>query len=235
MKVTIGIYKGLRVKFVICLMLSAFVGIGNVNATSDPISEIIKAGVKRVIIAVDLQIQRRQNEVIWLQNAQKAIENTLSKLRLEEIQNWTQRQQELYSDYYESLWKVRSLLQDMQMAKETVALQKALVEEYIMTWQFLNAEPVFVAGELLEIQRIYGSLLSQSLENVQELSTVMKDYSLKMEDGQRIRKMEEIRDNTALLLADTRRINGQLTGLHSMRKTQLQQGNSIRKLIPIIP
>lgn len=235
MKVSIQIPKGMRVKFVICLLLSAFVGIGNVNATSDPISEIIKAGVKRVIIAVDLQIQRRQNEVIWLQNAQKAIENTLSKLRLEEIQNWTQRQQDLYSDYYESLWKVKSLLQDMQMAKETVALQKALVEEYILTWQFFNAEPVFVAAELLEIQRIYSSLLSQSLENVQQLSTVMKDYSLKMEDGQRIRKMEEIRDKTALLLADTRRINGQLTGLHSMRRTQLQEGHSIRKLIPIKP
>ncbi|MBW3466847.1 conjugal transfer protein TraI [Arthrospiribacter ruber] len=219
-------------KFITCLLLSACVGIGNANATSDPISEIIKAGVKRVIIAVDLQIQRRQNEVIWLQNAQKVIENTLSKLRLEEIQNWTQRQQELYSDYYESLWKVRSLLQDMQMAKETVELQKALVEEYMLTWQFLNAEPLFVAAELLEIQRMYGRILSHSLENVQQLSTLMKDYSLKMEDGQRIRKMEEIRDNTALLLADTRRVNAQLTGLHSMRKSQLQQGKSFKKLLP---
>lgn len=224
--------RGFVCKSMACLLLILTMGTGKVNAASDPISEIIKAGVKRVIIAVDLQIQRRQTEVIWLQNAQKTIENTLSKLRLEEIQNWTQRQQELYSDYYESLWKVRSLLQDMQMAKETVALQRALVDEYAMTWQFLNSEPVFIAVELVEIQRIYGTLLSRSLENVRMLSTVMKDYSLKMEDGQRIRKMEEIRDNTALLLADTRRINGQLTSLHSIRKTQLQQGKSIKKLLP---
>ncbi|RZJ37490.1 MAG: conjugal transfer protein TraI, partial [Chryseobacterium sp.] len=33
--------------------------------------EVIKAGVKKVIKAVDLKVQRLQNETIWLQNAQK--------------------------------------------------------------------------------------------------------------------------------------------------------------------
>jgi hypothetical protein len=34
--------------------------------------EVINAGVKKVIKAVDLKVQRLQNETIWLQNAQKA-------------------------------------------------------------------------------------------------------------------------------------------------------------------
>ena len=44
-----------------------------------PIIGLIKFAVKKVIKAIDLRIQRLQNKTIWLQNAQKKIENILSK------------------------------------------------------------------------------------------------------------------------------------------------------------
>ena len=78
------------------------------NATPAAILEIIKAGVKKVIKAVDLKIQRLQNKTIWLQNAQKTLENTLSKLKLDEISDWTKRQKTLYKDYFDELAKVKS-------------------------------------------------------------------------------------------------------------------------------
>ena len=51
----------------IVLMVSMPVGHANAQVA---ILEVIKAGVKKVIRAVDLKIQRMQNETIWLQNAQ---------------------------------------------------------------------------------------------------------------------------------------------------------------------
>ena len=66
-----------------------------------PIAKIIKEGVKKVIKAVDLMIQRLQNKTIWLQNAQKVIENQLSKLKLTEISDWVNKQKELYKDYFD--------------------------------------------------------------------------------------------------------------------------------------
>src|SRR2546428_2294271 len=71
--------------------------------------EVIKAGVKKVIKAVDLKIQRMQNETIWLQNAQKVLENKLSELKLTEIADWSDRQRSLYSDYYQELLKVKTV------------------------------------------------------------------------------------------------------------------------------
>ena len=44
-----------------------------------------------MIIAVDLQVQRIQNKTIWLQNAQKTLENEMSKLKLDEITDWVQK------------------------------------------------------------------------------------------------------------------------------------------------
>ena len=67
------------------------------NASAQiPILEIIKAGVKKVIMAVDLQVQRMQNKTIWLQNAQKEMENILSETKLDEISDWVQQQKDLY-------------------------------------------------------------------------------------------------------------------------------------------
>ena len=70
----------------------------NVHAQFD-IIDIIRAGIKKVIVAVDLKIQKLQNKTIWLQNAQKVIENQLSKLKLTEIGDWANRQKDLYQDY----------------------------------------------------------------------------------------------------------------------------------------
>ena len=63
-------------------------------AAQIPILEIIKAGVKKVIRAVDLQIQRLQNKTVWLQNAQKVLENKMAALKLTEISDWAAKQKE---------------------------------------------------------------------------------------------------------------------------------------------
>ena len=51
------------------------------------IAEIIKAAITKVIKAVDLQVQRLQNKTIWLQNAQKTLENNMSKLKQVQMVN----------------------------------------------------------------------------------------------------------------------------------------------------
>ncbi|MEP0713045.1 MAG: conjugal transfer protein TraI, partial [Algoriphagus sp.] len=82
------------------------------------ILEIIKAGVKKVIKAMDLKIQREQNKVLWMQNTQKVLENTLSKLKLKEIADWTEKQRDLYGKYFNELQTVKSAISGFQRIKE---------------------------------------------------------------------------------------------------------------------
>jgi len=71
--------KNLKVKaglgLVIMLM---FLSVNKANGQF-VISEVIKLTVTKIIKAIDLKVQRMQNKTIWLQNAQKVIENQLSK------------------------------------------------------------------------------------------------------------------------------------------------------------
>lgn len=61
------------------------------------VGSVISSTVGRVIRAIDLEVQRLQNQTIWLQDAQKAVENQLSKLKLAEISEQTQKQKDLFT------------------------------------------------------------------------------------------------------------------------------------------
>src|SRR6187402_2453634 len=105
-----------------------------------PILEIVKAVTKKVIKAIDLRIQRLQNKTIWLQNAQKQVENVLSKLKLDEISDWTQKQKDLYKGYYEELAKVKSIITYYQRIREITKKQTQLVQEYERAWNLFKQD-----------------------------------------------------------------------------------------------
>jgi hypothetical protein len=108
-----------------------------------PIADVIKDGIKKVIIAVDLKIQRLQNKTIWLQNAQKTLENQMSKLKLDEISDWVERQRKLYEDYFNELWKVKTALTYYQRVKEILQRQVQIVGEYKAAWALFRQDKNF--------------------------------------------------------------------------------------------
>ena len=93
----------MKKRLVVCVLILCSV-MPTQSRAQDPITEVIRQGIVKVIRAIDLKIQRLQNETIWLQNAQKTLENTMSKLKLDEISDWVERQRKLYGDYFQELW-----------------------------------------------------------------------------------------------------------------------------------
>ena len=111
------------------VMMCNMVIVQQTNAQTG-ILEIIKAGIKKVIVAIDLKIQRIQNKTIWLQNAQKVLENKMSELKLNEIGNWVEKQRKLYADYFDELWKVKNTIATYQRVRDIIRRQVQLVTEY---------------------------------------------------------------------------------------------------------
>ncbi|MEO6453274.1 MAG: hypothetical protein ABIN97_04340 [Ginsengibacter sp.] len=80
-----------KVLLITCVIVTICIApVQQINAQAS-IIDVIKAGVKKVIKAVDLKIQRLQNKTIWLQNAQKVLENEMSKLKLTDISDWANK------------------------------------------------------------------------------------------------------------------------------------------------
>lgn len=152
----------------------------------DPITLIIKEGIKKVIKATDLQIQRQQNKIIWLQNAQKTLENIMSKSKLDEITNWVDKQKTLYKEYYEELQKVKAVVSYYKRVKDITEKQVHLVEEYKRAWALFKKDKHFNSDELSYISRMYSGILDQSTKNLDQVFMVINSFQTQMSDAKRL-------------------------------------------------
>ncbi len=151
-----------------------------------PILDIIKAGIKKVIRAVDLQIQRQQNKVIWLQDAQKTLENTLSKLKLDEISDWTQKQKDLYGKYFDELKKVKDIIAYYQRVKDITTRQVQLVKAYDQAWRLVSADKHFSPQEIQYMGSVYSGILGETVKNIDGMMLVVNSFKTQMTDARRL-------------------------------------------------
>ncbi|WP_431199608.1 conjugal transfer protein TraI [Mucilaginibacter sp. P19] len=158
------------------------------------IGDIIKLTVTKVIKAIDLKVQRMQNQTIWLQNAQKALENELSQLRLTEISSWSADQKQLFSTYYDELWKIKATIAYYQRIKNVAVRQVALVNDYKHAWALLQQDKHFSAGELQQMTAVYSGILSASERNLDDVMTVVSSGKTQMSDEQRLELINRAAD-----------------------------------------
>ncbi|NEW82784.1 MAG: conjugal transfer protein TraI [Mariniphaga sp.] len=200
------------------------------NATPVAILEIIKAGIVKVIKAVDLQIQRLQNKTIWLQNAQKTIENALSKLKLNEISDWTERQKTLYKDYFEELAKVKSIITYYQRIREISKKQVRLVEEYQRAWNLLQQDKYFTADELAYMAKVYSGILNESAKNLDQIFLVINSFTTQMSDAKRLEIINAAADEVDANYFDLTRFNKQNIMLSLQRARENNDVEVVKKL-----
>ncbi|SHH82176.1 conjugal transfer protein TraI [Flavobacterium johnsoniae] len=172
--------------YMLCLFLISTPARPAESAAALPILEIVKAVTKKVIKAIDLGIQRLQNKTIWLQNAQKQVENTLSKLKLDEISNWTKKQRDLYKNYYEELQKVKSIITYYQRIKEISQKQTRLIQEYERAWNLFKQDSHFNASELDYMEKVYAGILEDSMKNIDQIFLIIESFTTQMSDLKRL-------------------------------------------------
>lgn len=193
-------------------------------AATIPIVEIIKAAVKKVIVAVDLQIQRQQNKVIWLQNAQKVLENTMSKLKLDEISSWTEKQRELYEKYFDELQQVKSAISSYHRVRDIAQKQTLIVTEYKKVWAVIQQDDHFTIQEKEYMGQVYAGILEATVENLDQLSILIKSFTLQMSDGERLTLLNETAlqvDQNYQDLLSFNRSNGQLSLQRARSNTEI--------------
>ena len=198
-----------------------------------PVLEIIKGGVKKVIKAVDLKIQRLQNKTIWLQNAEKTLENEMSKLKLKEIGDWALKQKKLYADYFDELWKVKNALQTYQNVKDIVNKQIQLVKEYKKAFDLSKQDKNFSAGELVYMGEVYSGILKESLKNIEQVDLVITSFATQMSDAKRLEIIHQASDKMEQNLSDLREFNQQNLQVSLQRAKEKNDIDAVKKLYGI--
>lgn len=179
----------------------------------DPVSLVIA----KVIKAIDLKVQKLQNETIWLQQAQSLAENELSKTKLSEITGWQQQLSDLYAGYFAELKVVKSSITGMSQIRRIVEMQKQVVIEYGRMAKDAQGK------------REYDALLNTSIDVLQTLYAVIgSHYSMK--EAERICMITTLKDAMSHCLANMQALNKQQVELIANRVRMQADLQFVKKL-----
>ena len=210
----------------LCFMVSP---VQNANAQI-PIMEIIKQAITKVIVAVDLKIQRLQNKTIWLQNAQKVLENKMSEFKLTEISDWVEKQRAQYANYFDELWRIKTALAYYQRVKDIIEKQLQLVNEYKGAWALFKQDKNFTADEMDYMQEVYNGMMDESVKNLDQLSLVINAFVTQMSDAKRMEIINEVDSKLDENLGDLREFNNQNKLTSLQRASEKGDIETVKKL-----
>ena len=174
-----------------------------------------------------------QNETIWLQNAQKVLENQLSKLKLQEIADWTGKQKELYSDYYNELWEIKTAIVYYKRFKDLTEKQIALVDEYKWVWNLLKQDKHFAPQGLKEMEKVYSGILEQSVNNLDQLLMIVNSFKTQMTDAKRLEIINVAANKMDQLYSDLKQFNTQNSKLSIQRSKSLEEAVKLKEIYGI--
>lgn len=195
-----------------------------------PIAKIIKEAVKKVIKAVDLMIQRLQNKTIWLQNAQKVLENKLNELKLTEIAEWTEKHRKLYQDYYDELWQVKNTIAMYQRVRQVMDKQVRIVDEYRRCWDIVQNDEHFTDDEREYMAKVYSGIMDESVKNLDQILIVINSFKTQMSDGKRLEIIEQAASEIDQNYFDLKQFNTQNMLLSINRAKDFNEIDVVKQL-----
>jgi hypothetical protein len=192
--------------------------------------EIVRQAIIKAIKAIDLAIQRQQNKVIWLQNAQKTLENTMAKLQLDQITEWTQKQRDLYKEYFEELQKVKSLITYYKRIRDISDKQYRIVQEYRRVWSIVQNDKHFTSDEIAYMGQVYNGILVKSIKNINQISGIITAFQTSMSDGHRIEIIDAAAIRTEQNYSDLIKFNNQNLMLSIQRARSDHDAQVVKQL-----
>ncbi len=217
-------------RIVIVFMLSVGLSIAPTQKGHAVIWVVVKAAIKKVIKALDLQVQRLQNKTIALQNAQKAFENTMSKLQLDQITDWVSKHKEQYAEYFDELHKVKEAISGYGKVREIMQKQVQLVDEYKRAFNLFKQDKHFTPDEINYMLKVYTGIVDESLKNIDQLFLVVNGLSTEMTDGKRLQIINSVAGHIDETLNDLRDFNGQNVRLSLQRAKDGQEIQNVKAL-----
>jgi hypothetical protein len=197
------------------LVLICFLLVGMVRVASGQV--VILVIIKAAINAADLAVQQIQNETIVLQNAQKELENAMTELDLDDITEWVQKTEDLYSEYYHELATVKEIISGYDRIKNLVRMQANIVSLFQSAYGLFKQDKHFSAAELDYMYGVYSGILAQSLKNLDQALLVVNALTTSMTDAQRLNIINSAASGMQKNYDDLKRFNNQNIGLSLQR------------------
>jgi hypothetical protein len=149
------------------------------------------------------------------------------------IKNISEGNFNLHQEFLNSLLEVSPAVRKYKRIQEIISCQLQIVKEHKSAYHSFKASDHFSASELEYIESVYGSLLKQSLKNLDALALVLTTGRLRMSDDERLQAIDNIWENMQEQQSFLQYFNNQSRILALQRERENSDVNTIKTLYGI--
>ena len=143
------------------------------------------------------------------------------------IKNLAEGNFKLHDVFLAELLKVSPTVRNYYKVAQIADMQLKMVKEYRSAFQRFNGRGWFTASELDYMTRVYSKLLSQSLRNLDELTTVLTDKKLRSSDDERLKAIDQLHAQMEEKLVFVRAFNSNISVLAGQRAKAAHEANTL--------
>lgn len=134
----------------------------------------------------------------------------------------------LHNAFLTSLLTVSPEIKKYVRIADIISSQATLISEYKTALKNFQSANAFSPDELSYISNVFGNLVDRSIDNLDELATVLTDGQLRMNDAERLAAIDKIYDDMQDKVNFLRDFNGK-AGTLANQRLHAQQDISVLK------
>ena len=136
----------------------------------------------------------------------------------------------LHSAFLNSLMAISPEVRKYGRIADIIANQASIVSEYKEAWQQANASGHFSAQELVYMNSVFSGLLTQSINNLTNLTNVITAGTLRMSDAERLQAIDHIYSDTQNKLVFLRHFDSEVAILSLQRQKAQNDIQTLKNL-----
>jgi len=136
----------------------------------------------------------------------------------------------LHEAFIDGLMAVNPAIKNYKRVVDIISYQKNIVREYKSAFIRFKQNGSFSPDEIEYLGRVYGQLFNKSIQNLDELATVITSSKLSMSDDERLQAIDRIFADTEDKLQFLRDFNKQANLLAIQRSREKQDVATMQQL-----
>ncbi|MES2108565.1 MAG: TerB family tellurite resistance protein [Bacteroidota bacterium] len=140
---------------------------------------------------------------------------------------------DLHNIYITGLMAVSPAVRNYGRIAEILTMQASLISEYKQESSLFRQSGSFSVSELSYISDVYRQLVTETLDNLEELTNIITANKLRMSDAERIKAIDRIYGSSSEKLQFLRFFNNQGVSLSLQRSKDMADTQTLRQLYGI--
>lgn len=136
------------------------------------------------------------------------------------VKNIAQGNFSLHEVFLDGLMLVNPEIKKYRRVADIISYQKNIITEYKAVYNRFKSSSNFSPQEIDYLGKVYKQLFDQSLDNIEELTTVISSSKLRMSDDERLQAIDRIFADTEDKLLFLRNFNKEASILNLQRKRE---------------